>query len=75
MDRGGRGKERSVLSRQRQAGRWEFIGRQSVTIGVMWLFRPDRRRQIDAVIDYFGGNRRIYNAESQSSGEVKPCRD
>jgi len=61
-----------VLYRQRQATRWEFIGRQSVTIG--WLFRPDRRRQVDRVIDYFGGNPRNYNAEPQSSGEVKPCR-
>ena len=64
-----------MLSGQRQAGRWEFIGRQSVTIGVTWLVRPDRRREIDAVIDYFGGNRRIYNAKPQSSGEAKPCRD
>jgi hypothetical protein len=60
-----------VLYGQRQAGRWAFIGRQSVTIE--WLFRPDRRRQIDTVIDYFGGNRRIYNVEPQSSGEVEPC--
>jgi len=46
-----------MLRKRKQVRRWTFLGGQSVTINAAALTRPDRGRQIDAVIDYFGGAR------------------
>ena len=66
-----------MLSRQTPAGRWEFVCGQSVTIGGTWMFRPDRRRQIDAVIDYFGEQASPYDLSREmhaGRGQGEPAR-
>jgi hypothetical protein len=44
----------------KQARRWAFLGGQRVISEAAMMFRSDRRRRIDAVIDYFGGARTLY---------------
>jgi hypothetical protein len=46
-----------MLRKRTQTRRWTLPGRRSVTSETAALFKRDRRRQIDTVIDYFGGVR------------------
>jgi hypothetical protein len=46
-----------MLGRWKAARRSTFLGAQRVTTDAAAMLRPDRRRHIDAVIDYFGGVR------------------
>jgi hypothetical protein len=44
----------------KQARRWAFLGGQRVITEAAMMVRSDRRRRIDAVIDYFGGAQTLY---------------
>jgi hypothetical protein len=66
-----------MRSRRRPAGRSKFVFGQSVTLGITWMFRPDRRRQIDAVIDYFGEQASPYDLSREmhaGRGQGEPAR-
>jgi hypothetical protein len=51
-----------MLRRWKQARRGTLLGGQGVITGAAAMFRPDRQRQIDAVIDFFGGARDVRTA-------------
>jgi hypothetical protein len=57
-----------LLRRWKQAKRGTLLGRRSVTNETAAMFKPDRRRQIDAVIDYFGG---IHEAQTTTVGRAR----